>query len=165
MTRILRFICSVLSIGLLATGYFRSGLRWPALGLLVFGIMWIVGLALLWDWIQFLGLFISYGAAALGLFLELTPVFLISAALFALLAWDLAGFYLRLSLASPEDDLAGLERRHLSRLVALALAGGGLSAFALNLHLKPLFEWMVILILFAVWGIGRIVDWLLKKVA
>jgi hypothetical protein len=108
-------------------------------------------------------LFAAFGAVALGLFLDLSTVFLIPAALFALLAWDLAEFHIRLRKASPEDDIATLEKRHLLRLVILALAGGGLSVFALTLHLKPSFEWIVILMFFTVWGIGRMVDWLLMK--
>jgi len=163
MTRFLRFACPILSAGLLAAGYFLSGLNWPAVGLLAFGILWIMGLALRWDWVPPLGLFAAFGSAAFGLFLDLPPGLLISGALFALLAWDLAEFYLRLKKASPEDDIAGLERRHLTRLGILALIGGGLSAFALTLHLTPSFGWIVILMFFAVWGIGRMVDWLLKK--
>jgi len=163
MTRFLRFVCPILSVGLLAAGYFLSGLDWPAVGLLVVGVLWIVGLALRWDWVSPLGMFAAFGAAALGLFLDLSPVLLISGALFALLAWDLAEFSIRLRLASPEDDVATLEKSHLLRLVAVVLAGGLLSAFALSLRLKPSFEWTIILMFFAVWGIGRVVDWLLTK--
>ena len=163
MIRVLRFVCLVLSIGLLAAGYFLGGLVWPGAGLLVFGILWIVGLALRWDWVSPLGLFASSGVAAFGLFLDLSAAFLISGALFALLAWDLADFFLRLSQASPEDDIAVLEKCHLLRLAVPVLTGGGLSAFALTIHLKPSFEWMVILMFFVVWGIGRMVDRLLKK--
>jgi hypothetical protein len=163
MTRFLRFVCPVLSVGLLAAGHFRSGLDWSAAGLLVFGILWIVGLALRWGWIPPLGMFVAFGVAAAGLFLDPLPVFLVFGALFALLAWDLAEFYLRLRLASPEDDIAALEKPHLLRLCVLVLAGGVLSAFALMLHLKPSFEWMVVLMVFAVWGVGRMVYWLLNK--
>jgi hypothetical protein len=112
-----------------------------------------------------LGLFVSFGAAVLGLFLDLPPELLIAGALCALLAWDLADFYLHLSKAAPEDDITGLERPHLVRLAVLVLAGGGLSAFALTLRLKPSFEGTIILMLFMMWGIGRMVDWLLKKEA
>ena len=163
MTRLLRFVCPLLSIGLLAAAYLLVGLVWPAAGLLVFGIFWLVGLALRWDWVQTLGLFAAFGTAALGLFLDLSVPFLSSAALFALLSWDLADFFIRLQESSPEDDTASLEKRHLLRLGVLALAGGGLSAIALTLRLKPSFEWLVILMFFAVWGIGRMVDRLLKK--
>jgi hypothetical protein len=163
MTRFLRFIFPILSVGLLATGYFLLGLVWPAVGLLVFGILWIVGLALHWDWVPPLGLFAAFGAAALGLFFDPSPVFFIPAALCAFLAWDLAGFHSRLHLASPEDDTAALEKRHLSRLVVLVLAGGGLSTFALTLKMRPSFEWVVILMFFTIWGIGRMVNLLLSR--
>jgi hypothetical protein len=79
------------------------------------------------------------------------------------LAWDLAEFYIRLRLASPDDDISRLERGHLSRLAVLALGGGGLSAFALTLHFNPSFEWIVILMVFSIWGIGRMVSWLINK--
>jgi hypothetical protein len=163
MTRFLRFICPILSVGLLAAGYFLLDLVWPAVGLLVFGILWIVGLALGWDWIPPLGLFTAFGAASLGLFLDPSPLFFIPAALFALLAWDLAGYHSRLLLASPEDDTGTLEKHHLSRLAVLVLVGGGLSAFALTLHMKPSFEWVVILMFLMFWGIGRMVNWLLSR--
>jgi len=163
MTRFFCFTCTILSVGFLAAGYLLSGLVWPALGLLVFGILWIVGLALRWDWLLPLELFAAFGAAAFGLVLDLSPVLLISGALMALISWDLAGFSLRLRKASAEDEIATLEKRHLRRLGIQALIGGSLSAFALTLHLKPSFEWIVILMFFAVWGIGRMVDWLLKK--
>jgi hypothetical protein len=163
VTRFIRFVAPILSVGLLAAGYFLSGLVWPVVGLLVLGVFWIVGLAFRWDWVPLLGLFAAFGSATLGLFIDISPVFLISASIFALLAWDLAEFHKRLRKGSPEDDLAALEKRHFLRVAALALAGGLLSAFALTLHLKPSFEWMVILMLFAVWGISRMVDWLLKK--
>ncbi len=163
MTRFLRFACPVLSVGLLAAGYFLVGLAWSALGLLIFGILWTVGLALRWDWFPPLALFAAFAAAAFGLLLDLSTGFLISGALFALASWDLAEFSLRLRKASPEDNLAALERRHLARLALLVLAGGGLSAFALTIHLTPSFEWIVVLMIFAVWGVGRMVDWLLKK--
>ena len=163
MTRFLRFVCPVLAIGFLASGYFLTGRAWPALGLLVFGSVRMVGLALYWKWLPSLALFALFGIAGLGIFLNLSPVLLIPGALFALASWDLAEFHLRLRLASPEDDLAALEKRHLLRLAGLILIGGLLSTFALTLQVKPSFEWVVILMFFAVWGIGQVVGWLLKK--
>jgi len=163
MTRILRYVCPILSVGLLGSGYFLGGLRWPAVGLIVFGIIWVSGLLFHWDWIHPLGLFAASGVAAFGLFMDPSPVFLISGALLGLLAWDLSEFHNRLRMASPEDDTASLEKRHLLRLFAIALVGGCLCTFALIIHLNPSFEWMVILVFFTVWGIGRMVDWLLKN--
>jgi len=163
MTRLFRFVFPVLSVGLLAAAYFLNSLVWPAVGLLVFGIVWIVGLALRWDWVSPLGLFAAFGAAAHGLFLGFSTLLLLASAIFVLLAWDLAEFNIRLRKASPKDDIASLEKRHLVRLTLLALTGGILSAVALTLRLTLSFEWLVILIFFAVWGLGRMVDRLLTK--
>ena len=163
MTRFLRFVCPVLSVVLLAAGFILGGLVWFALGLLFFGVLWMVALALRWDWFPLLALFVLFGIAAFGLFLGIPPALLISGAILAFVSWDLAGFHVRLSLAAPEDDLAGLERPHLLRLAVLTLVGGCLCALALTLHLKPSFEWLVILMFFSIWGIGRMVNWLLNK--
>jgi len=163
MTRLLRFIFPVLSIGLLAAAYFLNSLVWPAAGLLGLGILWIVGLVLRWDWVSPLGLFAAFGAAALGLFLGHSMLLLIASAIFALLAWDLAEFNIRLRKASPKDDIASLEKHHLFRLAIIVLAGGALSAVALTLRLTLSFEWLVILMFIAVWGLGRLVDRLLTK--
>jgi hypothetical protein len=163
MTRILRFVCLVLSMVLLSAGYWQGGRVWPVLGILVLGILFCLGLGFRWDWISPVGLFFSFGVAAAGLMQNLSPLLLISAAFFALLAWDLADFHVRLQKASPEDDTAGLEKRHLLRLVLPALAGTGLGVVGLTIHLKPNFEWTVVVMLFMLWGVNRVVTWLLKK--
>ena len=162
MTRTFRFACLVLSIALLATGYSIHHLLWATLGILVFGILWSLGLVLRWDWILIPALYASFGIAAYGLILGISTALLISAAIFSLLAWDLAEFQVRLRKASPEEDTSTLEKRHLLRLVVPALIGGALSAFALTIHLRLLFEWLVVLMLCMVWGIGQVVHRLLR---
>ncbi len=162
MTRALRLICPLISVGFLATGFYQGGLTWFAAFLLLIGILWMIGLLLHWTWVSPFGLLAANAAAALGLFLHLSPIFFIPAATFALLVWDLAGFYDRLSLASPDDDILSLERRHLGRLSALALGALCLSALVLSFRLKAPFEWLVILVFFTVWAIGNVVGWLLK---
>lgn len=163
MTRILRLICPLFSVGLLATGFYMAGLTWPALILLLVGVLWIIGLSFHLTWVSPLVLFTAYLAAAVGLFLSLSPLFMIPGATFALLAWDFAGFHDRLSLASPDDDIVALEQRHLIRILVLSLGGVGLSALALSLRIKSSFEWLVILVFFTVWAIGKVVGWLLQK--
>ncbi len=162
MTRVLRLICPFLSVGLLASGFFLGRLIWFAAFLLLIGVLWMIGLSLHWAMVSPLGMLTIYVAASIGFFLDLSPIYFIPAAIFALLAWDLAGFYDRLSLASPDDDILTLEKRHLTRLLPLALGAVGLSALALSFRIKPSFEWLVILVLFTVWVIGKVVGWLLK---
>jgi hypothetical protein len=163
MIRFFRFACMFISIALLATGYFIKDLAWPAVGILAFGLFWGLGLVLRWDWILIPALYISFGIAAYGLILGISSALFISAAIFSLLAWDLAEFLVRLRRASPEDDTVLLEKQHLSRLAAPALIGFALSVYALTIHVQPLFEGLVILMFFMVWGIGRVVNWLLSK--
>jgi hypothetical protein len=163
MTRSLRLVCPLLSVGLLAFAFFFGGLKWPAAGMLGFGVLWMVGLRISWKWVPHVGLYVTFMAAALGFFLGFSPVFLIPSALLALVAWDLSGFQDRLSLAAPDDNVIDLEKRHLTRLSALVVAGLGVSVFALSLHLKSPFEWMIILVFFTVWALGRVVGLLIKR--
>jgi hypothetical protein len=163
MIRVLRLLFPPLSVGLLASAFFQGGFTWVAVVLLFLGVLWMIGLSLLWTWVSSLGLLSAFAAAAMGLFLDLSVVLIIPAAIFALMAWDIAGFYDRLSLASPDDDVFTLEQRHLVRLLAISVGGIGLSALALSAHLKFPFEWLVILVFFTVWAIGKVVGSLLKE--
>jgi hypothetical protein len=183
MTRLLQYLFPILSTGFLATGLFANGLPWFGAGVICFGILWIAGLALAWKWIPSTGLVIGYGVAAFAL-LQLPvsgpgsnlpsgvsivtfqgspgiseAVFLLGA-LFALVAWDVAEFQFRLVLASKEDNTRALEQRHLLRLLSIFAGGGTLSIVVLNFHIKSSFEWTMVLLIFAVWGIGRVVAWL-----
>jgi hypothetical protein len=163
MIKVLRLICPPLSVGLLASAFFLGGFTWVAAALLILGVLWMIALSLHWTWVSSLGLLTAYAAAVMGLFLDLSIVLIIPAAIFAFMAWDIAGFYDRLSLASPDDDVFTLEQRHLVRLLAISVGGVGLSVLALSSHLKFPFEWLVILVFFTVWAIGKVVGWLLKE--
>ncbi len=146
MTRYLRFILPGLSLFLLAAGYYRLGLVKPLIGLLLFGLLWILGIVFRISLASSISLVIVFIVATLGLVfdpassvrtdLDLSHSFQLTvgslnwsyvifflAALFAFLAWDLADFHSRLRLAASQDDLAGLEHRHLTRLAAITLIG------------------------------------------
>jgi hypothetical protein len=163
MTRILLFGSAAVSsillvVGFLPTGYFSYGLVF-----LCVDILWIVGLLRRWDWVSTLGVCIAFGGAAWGMYLGVAPAFLITAALFSLIAWDLEHFAARLRLAAAEDDTDRLEHQHLMRLAFMVVIGGGLSFGAMAVHVKIPFELTVVLVILMVWGIGRVVSWLLKK--
>jgi hypothetical protein len=103
----------------------------------------------------------STGAA--GFWLRLSTPLLLAASLAGLAAWDLAAFARRLLRAAPEDDVRGLERKHLARLGVVALAGLALCLAALYLPAKVSFGWALVLVLVGVWGAGRVVGWLLRN--
>jgi hypothetical protein len=163
MTRILLYVSAAISSFLLMIGYLLAGQF--SLGIVFFGIdiLWIFGLTRRWDWVSAAGLCVVLGGAAWGIYLGVMPVLPFFAVIFSLLAWDLEHFAARLRLASSEDDIAGMERRHLLRLAAVAGIGGGLSVVALMMRVKTAFELMVVLVFLGVWGIGRVVGWLLTK--
>jgi hypothetical protein len=48
-------------------------------------------------------------------------------------------------------------------MTLLMLASGGLGVLALRIQIKLSFEWVVLMMFLTVWGIGQIVNWLLKK--
>jgi hypothetical protein len=161
MIRGLLVISLLLGIGLAAAGYLAGGYVWPGVVLLVLGGGWLAGLLHGWRWSSTIGLFCVYGFSAAGLLLNLPLAFLFAGALCAFLAWDLTDFESRLRLASPEDDLPGLVRRHLARLGLVLLIGLALSLASLAWRAKAGFEWTVILVLFSIWGIGQVIRRLL----
>ncbi|HTX89972.1 MAG TPA: hypothetical protein VMC09_02050 [Anaerolineales bacterium] len=163
MTRLLLYVCAGLGLGFGLLAYFTAGLVQPGVVLLVLGGVWVLGLARRWEWAASLGLAILFGAAALGFYLGATPVLLVFSALLALPAWDLAGFIARLERADPAADTTGLERAHLARLGLVSLAGAGLTGLALLARVRLPFEGVVGLVFLGIWGIGRVVRWLLQR--
>ncbi len=65
----------------------------------------------------------------------------------------------RVHQAGVDDDLSALEKRHLARLGAAALAGAGLLGLTLALHPRLNFELTAILVLMGAWGVG----WMIRK--
>jgi hypothetical protein len=68
-----------------------------------------------------------------------------------------------LFLSALDDDVTGLDRRHLLRLLLVALAGLVICLDALYLPARVSFGWSLLLVLLGVWGIGRMVNWLLRN--
>lgn len=161
MTIFLLYSSILIGVGLVASGYGLAGYSLVGILLGALGAAWIVSLIRRWKWIPLLGLVSVYGFAAAGFFLGLSGVLMFLGAIFALAAWDLSDFSERLRLASQGDDVSGLERRHILRLMLVLLPGVALSAAARELHIQMSFEWTVVLILFGAWGFGRMIHRLL----
>jgi hypothetical protein len=163
MTRSLLFVGVALAIACLAAAFGLDGYSWPVLVLLLFGLLWVIALFLRWDWFSAIGLFTVYGFTAAGFWLHLSTPLLLAASLAGLCAWDLTALAQRLRRAAKDDDLAGLERKHLARLALVSVAGLALCLGALYLPARLSFGWALLLVLVGVWGAGRVVNWLVRS--
>lgn len=162
MMRFALFFFVFMSAGLVAVALFLGGYINLGLIALVLGVLWIFGLTRSWEWVPALGLFGTYSLVVVGFLFDSPSILLIAAAFSALLAWDLADLIFRLRLAAPGDETSVLQRRRLIMLSLVFLAGVVMVLFTLTVHLSFTFEWMALLLLFAVWGVGRIVSGLLR---
>lgn len=153
----------ILGTGSLAYGYYQAGLPDPARWCVLLGIVWILAHWRKYYWFSALGLLLSLGAAAYGVWHEFTTIWMLLGALGGLLGWDLSDFAMRLSYAAPTDDIRGMERRHLERVGIVAALGFGLALLSLVIHIKRLaFEVAVGLVLLAAVGLTRLVIGLRK---
>jgi hypothetical protein len=173
MTRILRYVFPLFSIGCLLFALQVAGNAWLMAGVVAMTVAWMAGLALRWKWTAAFGMILVFGTAAYC-FLLMRPLFfagtgqgwlqslLFTASLSSLIAWDLDGFHSRMMLASPQDDSLDLQRQHLLRLGLASAASLTLMLFFNQLSLELSFEWVVVLMLFMVWGVSRLVNGLLR---
>jgi hypothetical protein len=155
------FVISVLvGIGSLAFAYSNAGYAMVARSLLVMGALWLFAGRKRWVWFSTITLVILVALAGFGLWIELSPGWMIAGALGALLAWDLTDFMRRLRFAPLMDNLRALERRHLARLAIVAVVGVLLASIPMLVRLEFTFEWIMLLTLVAVLGVTQLVSWL-----
>jgi hypothetical protein len=69
----------------------------------------------------------------------------------------------RLKFVHITDDKFGLERRHLTRVTIVALAGLLLASIAILVRLEFTLEWMMLLALVGALGITQLVGWLRRE--
>ncbi len=92
-------------------------------GIGLLGLFWLFSVWRRWRWFSVAGLFFSLLLAAVGVWLGLAIGWMVSGTLFALAAWDLTEFRLRLKQLPPREDAKGIERRHILRIGLLAVVG------------------------------------------
>ena len=149
----------LISMGSLAWGYKQEGFPSFALFLLVFGTVWLFSQWRKWDWFSSAGLFLAVLAAVIGFWFEFDLSWMTAGAVFALFAWDMTGFRRRLRYIALDDDMRGMERRHIARVSLVILAGLLLMTIALLLQLRFTFEWGVLLVVVILLGLAQLVAW------
>ncbi len=129
MTRAAFFVSVLLGVGCLAFAYAKAGLGQVWRPLLILGALWLLAGWRGWYWFSSLGFLSLLALAGFGLWIELSPVWMLGGALGGLFALDLADFMRRMRFAlekqAPEqyDQLKSVERNHLIRLALVALMG------------------------------------------
>ena len=156
------FVISVLmGVGSLAYAY--AVIIPLSRGLLILGAIWLFAGRKRWTWFSTIMLLLLVTLAGIGLWFGLSSGWMISGALGGLMAWDLTDFMRRLRFAPLMDDTRELERRHLTRLTIVALAGVSLASIAMLVRLEFTFEWVMLLTLVAVLGVTQLVAWLRRS--
>ena len=155
------FVVSVfMGIGSLVYAYTGTGLDGVVRGLLILGALWLFTGWKRWTWFSIIAILLTVALAGFGLWIELSPGWMIAGALGGLQAWDLSDFMRRLQFVHFTDDKRGLERRHLTRVTIVALAGLLLASIAMLVRLEFTLEWMMLLALIGVLGVTQLVTWL-----
>ena len=155
------FVIAVLmGIGSLAYAYAGIGFDGLVRVLLILGVLWLFAGWKRWTWFSTIAILLSVALAGFGLWIALSPGWMIAGALGGLLAWDLTDFMRRLRFAPATDDIRGLERRHLTRVTIVAIIGALLASTAMLVRLEFTLEWMMLLALVVVLGVTQLVAWL-----
>jgi hypothetical protein len=158
------FVVSVLmGVGSLAYAYSSTVFEGLVRGLLVLGAIWLFAGWKRWTWFSIIAIFLTVALAGFGLWIELSPGWMIAGALGGLLAWDLSDFMRRLQFVHFTDDKSGLERRHLIRVTIVALGGMLLATIAILVRLEFTLEWMMLLALVGALGMMQLVSWLRRR--
>lgn len=155
--KIVQYVAFVVGIGSLARGYFEGDRA--VFGFWIFGLgaVWLIGEIRRWRWSAASGFLVSVAAAGYGLWIGLSAGWMLTGALSALVAWDLSDFLYRVQEAAPEDEVAGLERRHLIRLAIVTAIGLAFSLFGLFFRLQFSFEWTAFLAILSALGVAYLV--------
>jgi len=150
----------VMGVGSLVYAYSGVGFDGLMRGLLVLGALWLFAGWKRWTWFSTFAILLVVALAGFGLWIALSPGWMIAGALGGLLAWDLSDFMRRLQFVHFTDDKRGLERRHLIRVTIVAMIGMLLASISILVRLEFTLEWMMLLALVGVLGVTQLVAWL-----
>jgi len=153
----------VMGVGSLAYAFSGVGFDGLVRGLLVLGAVWLFAGWKRWTWFSTFAILLMVALAGFGLWIALSPGWMIAGALGGLLAWDLSDFMRRLQFVHFTDDKRGLERRHLIRVTIVALIGVLLASISIMVRLEFTVEWMMLLALVGVLGVTQLVAWLRRS--
>jgi hypothetical protein len=160
MTLIALLSSIVICSASLAWGFALRGFTSVSIWILILGAGWLVAIWQEWKWYSSVALFVATVASAFGLWFNFVPGWMFAGGIFALFAWDMTDFRSRLRLMTRDNDTRGLERRHLLRISLLALLGLFLASITMLVRVQFTFEWIALLVIVILLGLGQLVGWL-----
>jgi hypothetical protein len=146
---------TILAAAVLAMGYGLGGLWVGALLCLALGDLWLLAQRRAWNWSPSAMLAVLTGLAAIGIWLNANPDWMLVGAVAALCTWDLNHFTQRVGQVGRMEEAPELERHHLQRLLLVALLGLLLGAIALRIEITLGFGMAMLLALLAVLALSR----------
>lgn len=117
----------LLSTASFAWEYFQAGYENVAKYIIAFGVLWLISHWQRWRWFPTVALIFSVLLAVFGLWFDLQLFWMFSGAIFALIAWDLNQFQMRLKFLPEREDKKGMTRRRLIRIGVLVVVGLGIA--------------------------------------
>lgn len=153
----------VIGIASLAWGFFDEGWGGFARWVILLGVLWLVAVWQRWRWFPSLGLFFAVLAAGIGFWFEVNSYWMMAGAIFVLFAWDMTELHHKLRFMADDDDVRGIERRHIARVSLLSLAGIALTTIALVIQVRFTFEWGVLLVALALLGLAQLIGWFRRR--
>ena len=145
-------------LGSLAFGYHLAGFAQFVRWIIFFGVLWLVTIWQRWRWFATIGLLFNLLFSALGLWLfNFPPGWMFAGAIGGLLAFDLTHFRDRVRFIASAEERRGLETRHLIQITFLTILGMTLASLAMLIKLQFTFEWALLLVLVAAFGMIQLV--------
>jgi hypothetical protein len=163
MTRVTLYICALVGFGLIAAGYWLAGIPSVSLIIAVFGLTWSIAQWRQWVWSNPLAMFIGGLSNGYGAWLQFSPVLLMTSMVFMLLTWNLGNFCEILEKASPEDNIALIERRYLTNVGGFLILVILVSLGALTVNFRTSFIQAVLLVILGTIGVMQLVRWVAKE--
>jgi hypothetical protein len=163
MTARLALISTILAAFTFGLGYALNGLWGGAVLALAIGLLWLVGQRYGKGWVASVALIVFAGMAGVGLQLRWGTGWALFGMVAALSAWDLGHFAQRLRFAGQVEDVCGLERQHLRRLLIVDGLGLLFASIALVIRVELGFGLALALGLLAVVGLSQALRFLRRE--
>ncbi|GMQ77924.1 MAG: hypothetical protein BMS9Abin02_0415 [Anaerolineae bacterium] len=159
-TSVLLYAGIIGAIFSLAAGYFFADLPLMTAPILLIGVVWVAAEIRGWRWIGSISLFLLIIGSAVGIIVEVDPIWAIMGTVLALAGWELSYFRRFLKKAPWVRNEDQLVRRHHTRVIAVALIGGVTAWLTTQIEVDIGFGVALLLAILSLLGLSRAVIFL-----